>query len=128
MVAISSRPDVKRLIRRGSRVAGRMNTAWYVVYVQTPREASTKISAADQRHLAENLRFAHELGTEVVTLTGSDVVAELVRFARERNVSYVILGHSVGHSARSRMQELLRGSVINRFIREVGDLDVQIVS
>ena len=124
MVAISSKPDVKRLIRRGSRVAGRMNTEWSVVYVETPRSAPEKVSATAQRQLAENLQLAKELGAEVVTLKGPDVVDELVGFAREYNVTYVILGHS----QRSRLEEFLRGSVINRFIREVGDIDVQVVS
>ena len=124
MVAISSKPDAGRLIRRGSRVAGRMNTEWYVVYVETSRSAPEKISATAQRQVAENLQFATELGAEVVTLKGDDIVSELVRFAREHNVTYVILGHS----RRSRLEEFLRGSVINRFIREVGDVDVQVVS
>ena len=124
MVAISSKPDVKRLIRRGSRVAGRMNTDWYVVYVETPREAPNKISATAQRQLAENLAFARELGADVVTLKGDDIAGELVRFAKEKNVSYVILGHS----QRSRLEQLFRGSVIDRFVREIGDVDVQVVS
>lgn len=124
MVAISSNPDVKRLIRRGSRVAGRMNTAWYVVYVETPREAPGKISAMAQRQLADNLQFARELGAEVVKLEGKDIVAELTKFAREHNVTYVI----IGHPKRTWWEELIRGSVVNRFIKEVGDVDVQIVS
>jgi two-component system, OmpR family, sensor histidine kinase KdpD len=124
MVAISPNPDVKRLIRRGSRVAGRMNTDWYVVHVETPRLAPTRISATAQRQLAENLAFARELGAEVVTLKGRDIAGELVRFAKENNVTYVILGHS----RRSRLEEFLRGSVINRFVREIGDVDVQVVS
>jgi len=124
IVAISSKPDVKRLIRRGSRVAGRMNTAWYVVYVETPREAPDKISASAQRQLSESLSFARELGPEVAPLKGRDIVEELVRFAREHNVTYVILGHS----ERSRWEEFWSGNVINRFVREVGDIDVQVVS
>lgn len=123
MVPISSNPAVKRLIRRGSRVAGRMSTDWYVVYVETPRESSGRISATAQRHIAENLQFAKELGAEVVTLKGTDVVRELARFARENNVTYVVMGHT----EKSRLQEFLRGSVINRLIRELGDVDVQIV-
>ena len=123
MVPISSSPKVKRLIRRGSRVAGRMNTDWYVVYVETPGEAPDRISATAQRQVAENLQFARELGAEVVTLKGADVVAELARFARENNVTYVVMGHT----ERSRLKEFLRGSVINRLIRELGDVDVQVV-
>lgn len=123
MVPISSKPDVKKLIRRGSRVAGRMNTDWFVVYVETPREAPERVSATAQRQVAENLQFARELGAEVVTLKGTDVVDELVRFARENNVTYVVMGHT----ERSRLREFLRGSVINRLIRELGDVDVQVV-
>lgn len=123
MVGISSKPDAKSLIRRGSRAAGRMNTEWYVVYVQTPREAPEKISATAQRQISENLQFAQELGAKVVQLKGKDIVGELVRFAREHNVTYVILGHS----QRSRWEEFWRGSIINRFIDEIGDVDVQVV-
>lgn len=124
MVAISSKPDVKRLIRRGSRVAGRMNTDWYVVYVETPRETPERITASAQRQLAENLQLATELGATVVKLEGKDIVAELVGFAREHDVTHVILGHS----QRSRWEEFWRGNVVNRFIGEVGDIDVQVVS
>lgn len=124
MVAISSNPDVKRLIRRGSRVAGRMNTAWYVVYVQTSREASERLSATAQRQVADNLQFARELGAEVVVLKGKDIVDELIKFAREHNITYVI----AGHTNRGRLEMLLRGNVVDRFIREVGDVDVQVVS
>ncbi|MBV9453158.1 MAG: universal stress protein [Rubrobacter sp.] len=124
MVAISSNPDSKRLIRRGSRVAGRMNTEWYVVYIETPREASEKISATAQRQLADNLQVAKELGAEVVQLKGKDIVSELVKFAREHKVTYVI----VGHSNRSWWERLLRGNVLEHFIQEMGDVDVQVVS
>lgn len=123
MVPVSSNPAAKRLIRRGSRVAGRMSTDWFVVYVETPRQAPGRISATAQRQVAENLQLARELGAEVVTLKGTDVVAELARFARENNVTYVVMGHT----ERSRLQEFLRGSVINRLIHELGDVDVQVV-
>ncbi len=124
MVAISSKPNARSLIRRGSRTAGRMNTEWYAVYVETPHKTPEKISATTQRQIAENLQFAQELGARPVRLEGRDVVAELVEFARQNNITYVILGHS----RRSRWEEFWRGSVINRFIREVGDIDVQVVS
>jgi len=124
MVPISSKPDARRLIRRGSRVAGRMNTEWYVVYVETPRESPQRISATAQRQISENLQFARELGADIVKLKSRDVVAELVRFAREHNVTYVVMGHS----RRGRWEELWRGNVINRFVQEVGDIDVQIVT
>ena len=93
------------------------------MYVENTREAPDRISATAQRQIAENLQFAKELGAEVATLKGTDVVRELARFARENNVTYVVMGHT----ERSRLQEFLRGSVINRLVRELGDVDVQLV-
>jgi K+-sensing histidine kinase KdpD len=59
-----------------------------------PREAPDKLSATAQRQIFENLQFAKELGAEGVKLNGKDIVRELIRLAREHNVTYVILGRS----------------------------------
>src|SRR5262249_42997679 len=56
MVCIaSSSPRAAGLLRRGSRFAGRLNTDWYVVYVETPKEAPHLIDAEAQRHLHQNI-------------------------------------------------------------------------
>ncbi|HVN85739.1 MAG TPA: hypothetical protein VMW17_12930 [Candidatus Binatia bacterium] len=41
-------------------MAGRLNTDWYVVYVETPTEAPDRISAEAQRHLLDNMQKARE--------------------------------------------------------------------
>ena len=61
MVCLSSRgPRAASLLRRGSRLAGRLNTDWYAVYVETPSEAPDRIDAQAQRHLLDNLERARE--------------------------------------------------------------------
>src|SRR5712692_8450150 len=51
MVCLSSYPPhAATLLRRGSRMAGRLSTDWFVVYVETPREAPHLIDAEAQRH------------------------------------------------------------------------------
>src|SRR6185295_11739000 len=63
MVCMSSfPPHAAILLRKGSRMAGRNNTDWFVVYVETPEEAPTRIDAEAQRHLLENIDKARELG------------------------------------------------------------------
>jgi two-component system sensor histidine kinase KdpD len=47
----------------------------------------------------------------------------LIRFAQKENISHVVFGQS----ARSRLDILLRGSVLNRFLNEVRDVTVQVV-
>ena len=68
MCLSSNPPHALALLRRGSRMAGRLNTDWYVVYVETPREAPERIDSEAQRHLLGNIEKARELGAEVVRL------------------------------------------------------------
>jgi two-component system sensor histidine kinase KdpD len=125
MVCMSSLPrNTVQLLRKGARLAGRFASEWYVVYVETPREDPTKIDSETQRHLLENIEMAERLGGKVVKLRGSNVVETLIRFAREHGVSHMI----VGRSERSRLYELLHGSVIDRLVRAAGGIDVHIVN
>ncbi|RPJ62046.1 MAG: histidine kinase, partial [Acidobacteria bacterium] len=44
MVCMSSNPLAPRVIRAGARIAGRLGSRWYAVYVETPREKADRIS------------------------------------------------------------------------------------
>jgi two-component system sensor histidine kinase KdpD len=93
MVCLSSRgPNVAALLRYGSRLAGRLNTNWYAVYVQTPKEESTFIDAATQRRLSDTLTLAKELGAQVFPFKGEDVVGTILHFAREYRVGHIVIG------------------------------------
>jgi two-component system sensor histidine kinase KdpD len=123
MVAMASRGSAKRLLRTGSRIAGRLASDWYAVYVETPREEPGRINPEDYAALTENINFATELGAKVVKLKGSRVADALIDFARREGITHVVFGQS----ARSRWDLLLHGSVINRFLAEVRDATVQVV-
>jgi two-component system sensor histidine kinase KdpD len=125
MVAMSSRPPHARsLLRRGSRMAGRLNSDWYVVYVETPREDPMRIDSESQRHLLENVEMARELGAEVVRLRAKDPVKALLDFARTHGVGHIM----IGRSKKPWWRQLLGGSLIPRLVDEAPDLDVHIVS
>ncbi len=125
MVCLSSDPRLSRLLlRKASRIAGRLNTDWYCVYVQTSGERADRIDATVQRKLVDNLQFAQSLGAEVVKLTGDDVAAALAKFAAERGVTLAVLGQT----RRSRWHRLRRGSVVERLLEMRASLDVLVVS
>ena len=125
MVALSSNPPrAAALLRRGSRMAGRLNTDWYVVYIETPDEAPRRIESEAQRHLLSNLEKARELGAEVVKLKSDDAVGALLDFARSHNVGDLI----VGRSAQPRWRRLLGLSAVHRLVEESDGLDLHIVS
>jgi two-component system sensor histidine kinase KdpD len=123
MVAIASRGSAKRILRVGSRIAGRLASDWFAVYVEIPDEEPGKIKAEDELALRENIRFAEGLGARVVKLKGRHVADQLIDFARREGITHVVFGQS----ARSRWDLLIHGSVINRFLHEVRDATVQVV-
>lgn len=123
MVAMASRGSAKNLLRVGSRIAGRLATDWFAVYVETPREEPGRIKPGDHVALGDNIRFAQQLGAKVVKLKGSRVADALVEFARQEGITHVIFGQS----ARSRWDLAVHGSIVDRFLRDVRDATVQIV-
>jgi two-component system, OmpR family, sensor histidine kinase KdpD len=125
MVAMSSNPPrAATLLRRGSRMAGRLNTDWFVVYVETPDEAPDRIDSEAQRHLLGNIEKAKELGAEVVRLKSPDPVSALLDFARSHGVGHVI----VGRSRAPLWQRMLGRSSLQRLVEESDGLDLHIVS
>jgi len=125
MVCLSSFPPrAAVLLRRGSRMAGRLNSDWFVVYVETPQEAPHLIDAEAQRHLLTNMDKARELGAEVVRLHADDPVEALIDFARSHGVGLMI----VGRSHLPRWRSLIKLSTDLRLVREAQGLDVQVVS
>jgi two-component system sensor histidine kinase KdpD len=122
MVCLSTRPGTERLLRIGARIAGRLATNWYAVYVTRPDDKGHGDPDAFHR-LEEYQRMARDLGAQVVSLTDRNVSDALIRFAQQENISHVVFGQS----ARSRWDILWRGSVLNRFLSEVRDVTVQVV-
>ena len=123
MVAIASRGSAKKLLRVGSRIAGRLASDWYAVYVQTPAEEMGRIKPEDYAALQENIRFAQDLGARVIKLKANNVADELIDFARREGITHVVFGQT----SRSRWDILWHGSIINRFLNEVRDATVQVV-
>jgi two-component system sensor histidine kinase KdpD len=125
MVCLSSNPPhATTLLRRGSRMAGRLNTDWYAVYVETPREAPDRIDSEAQRHLHANVARAKEMGGEVVRLQSDDPAAALLDFARTHRVSDLVLGRG----SEPWWRRHLRRSVLDRIVDGAEGLDVHVVS
>ena len=123
MVCLSTRPGTERLLRVGARVAGRLASNWYAVYVTRPDDDQGHGDPEGYQRLQEYQRMARDLGAQVVNLTDKNVSDALIRYAQQENISHVVFGQPV----RSRWDILLRGSVLNRFLSEVRDVTVQVV-
>ena len=126
MVCLPSRPPPHgaMLLRQGSRLAGRLNTDWFVVHVETKREAGHRIDAALQRYLMEDEQRARDLGAEVVRLRSEKPVEALLDFARGHGVRHIV----VGRSQKPWWRRLLGQSPVFKLVTEAVGFDLHIVS
>ncbi|HZR43391.1 MAG TPA: universal stress protein [Ktedonobacteraceae bacterium] len=76
-----------------------------------------------QHRLEEHALLAEDLGAEVIRTRSNDIAKTLVEIARERQVTQIVLGQP----ARSRWEEIIRGSTVNRLLRLSTDIDIHLV-
>ena len=119
-VCVSSNPAAQYIIARGSRMAQAMGGEFYVFYVDVGRDTRPE----DQKTLAENVRFAENLGARVVRTSSRSIADGVAQLVREHHITQVIFGRS----ARTGWQRYLYLSAIQRFLRESPSVDVHIVT
>src|SRR3989440_12239335 len=120
MVALTGAPGGEALIRRAARMAARAKADLVGVHVVT--EDGLRDLPDDL--LGRHRELLEEFGGTYHEVRSSDVAGALVGLARRQNATQLVLGASL----RSRMAELVRGSVINEVIRKSGPIDVHVVS
>ncbi len=137
LVALSSlSPRAGILLRQASRFAGRLDTSWFVAYVETPEEAPERIGGEARARLLRNVELARELGAEVVRLQARDPVPALVDFGRAHGVAHLLVGRSRPGRWRALWRRppgtsllaALRGPLHERLLRQAPDFDVYVVA
>jgi two-component system sensor histidine kinase KdpD len=120
-VLIAARPLASRLIRRGYVLAKRLQGDFYTVHVRLPGAA---LEPRERQLLEKAYRLTRDLGGQVLELQGDSVADEVVRYVNEAGINFIVMGQS----ARSRWEEITRGSIINRIMRETHGADIVVVA
>jgi two-component system sensor histidine kinase KdpD len=105
------------MIQSGQRNAERFHGDLTVAYVGQP-----ELSADDQAALERNLAIARAANANIEILDGEDPVETILKFAHERGVTQIF----VGHSTRERWWERISGTPLDRLIRGANDIDVRV--
>jgi len=123
-VALPFEPLIaKSLVLRASRLAGRMNTRWYAVYVRQRRAHPENISAEQHRKLSDNVQLAISLGATVVTRESEDVAGALLDFAKSEGITMFV----VGRPTRSGLVSRVVPSTVHRLLERGRGFDIVIV-
>jgi two-component system sensor histidine kinase KdpD len=114
-VAVPYDPVVaKSLILRASRLAGRMNTKWYALYVRRRRDHPENMSATQHRLMIENLQLAMSLGANVVTRESEDVIGTIIDFVQKEHVGLLVVGQPTRRGFLGRVNPGIVSQVIER--------------
>lgn len=114
-VALPFDPVIARpLVLRASRMAGRMNTRWFAVYVRQQREHPRNITAEEHRKLSENVQLAISLGATVVTRESEDVAGAICEFAKEARINLFVVGKPTRPGFLSRFAPSIVHKLLDR--------------
>jgi two-component system sensor histidine kinase KdpD len=115
LVCVTPRSNSAEMMESGRRNADRFHGQLYVIYVQQPM-----LSQGDRFILQQNLDYARQLGAQVEILSGLDAVDAILRFAHQKGITQIFIGHSMREGGWRR----LWSNLIERLIRSAEGIDV----
>lgn len=124
LACISSNHEIaQRIIRKTARLASYYNSQWYVLYVQTPREALDKIPLANQRHLINNFKNATELGAEIIQVKEANIAKAIIDTVNEKSITTVC----IGKPHLNIFQIILRTGVFNQLLKTLSRNETDLI-
>jgi two-component system sensor histidine kinase KdpD len=116
LVCVTPRSNAAEILESGRRNADRFQGEFYVVYVQQPA-----LSEQDRMILEQNLEYARKLGADVEVLSGADAAQAILKFAMQRGITQIFVGHSTAPHDGWRW---FRSNLVDRLIRSAKEIDV----
>ena len=120
LACIGPDPVSPTIVRTAKRLADLMDAPWIAVTVERPGDARRR----GRQRLDDAMKLAESLGAETQTLAGTDLPAELLRFAKFENVTQIVIGRSRG----GFFSELLRRSLPHELVRRAQDIAIHLVT
>jgi len=121
MVCIGPSPLARQLLRKAYTIANETKAEWYAVYVSLP--AMKELSNQERTYLADALNLAEELGGRTTTVMGTDIAEEILRFAREQNITRVVVG-----KPRPRLFAFLNRSPVDKLVRAQAEFELHLIT
>lgn len=122
LVCVGPGPEATPLVLAAQKLAATFEAEWRVLYIETPEQAARPPEAREEASRA--LRLAAQLGAPAHKRTGFRVLEEILQFAREHQITRIV----VGRPRRRRFWERWRPSLVEQLLRRLaGKLDVYII-
>ncbi|OGP70845.1 MAG: hypothetical protein A2Y80_03325 [Deltaproteobacteria bacterium RBG_13_58_19] len=122
LVCLGPSPLSLRLVRATQRIAAAQGVKWFALYVETP--GHERLPADKREIVSQALRLASQMGAQVVKVSGFRIGNEILTFARENQVTKII----VGKPLKGRWRRIFGGSLVDHLIWNCGAIDVSVIS
>lgn len=124
LVCVQYSSTAEKLIRRGWRMANRLNAQLYVLHVE--RENVRSLSESKKRIIEEWRGLTHQFDATFLLeeAKGSKPANIIIEVANQLQVTQILLGQS----ARTRWEEIRKGSIVNEIMRQTKYIDIHIVA
>lgn len=122
LACVSGSPNSEKLIRATCRLAEELKAQWFTVYIETP--GSGRHTRENRERVWRDLRLAESLGSQVATVTATDVTEAVMEYSARHNITKIVMGKP----HKPRWREVLQPPLVDRIIRNSGAVDVVVVS
>lgn len=122
IVCVGPSPYAKQLIRKAYTIAKDTRAQWYAVYVQPAGFLDP--TGRDKAYLTDALNLGEELGARIITLSGSDIAEEILHFARENNITRIVIGKPL----RSMLAEFVKKSPASKLLYAHGEFELHMIA
>ena len=117
LVCLTPGADAARMLDSGARNRDRFHGELIAAHLNRP-----DWSPEQREKVNQTVELARQKGAEIVVLDGEDPVDTLLRFARQRGITQIY----VGHKGRDKWWERAFGSDLDRLIRAAEGIDVRV--
>jgi two-component system sensor histidine kinase KdpD len=121
LVCVSTYPNSLQLLRRGARIASYMNAPLYVVFVADPDKFLTK---EESLHVETCEKLCKEFGGAFIRVKSYDIATAIADVACKYHITQIV----IGESQRSRWKILLKGSLTQKLVRLLRNVDLHIMA
>ena len=121
LVCVSTYPNSVQLLRRGARLANYMNAPLYTLFVADPERFLTK---EESLHIHTCEKLCKEFEGTFLRVTNSNIANAIAEVAEKHRITQIV----IGESQRSRWQMLLKGSLTQKLVRLLKNIDLHIIA
>jgi two-component system sensor histidine kinase KdpD len=115
LVGVFASPYAKQLIRAAYRFASEIGAHWIAVHVETQKNET--FTEDEIKWLNGALDLARNLGGEIVWLKGDDPAREIIDYAKDHNVTKIVIG-------KPKKFNLFSRSIPEKLITKTKNIDI----